>query len=129
MKFSHTVLTGLLMLAPTLPVLADAPVATGCEAKRQSIEQQLHIARANGNDARAAGLENALSEVKVHCTDDGLRADREADLRKKALKVKEREQELAEAQTDGRPEKISKKQQKLDEARAELDEARLKLTQ
>lgn len=127
MKHSHSLLAGLLMLAPAVSALAATPVATGCEAKRQDIEQQLRYARSQGNDHRAAGLEKALSEVKTHCTEDGLRAEREADVRKKTLKVQEREQELAEARADGRTEKIAKKQEKLDEARAELDEARAKL--
>ncbi|EQA6242196.1 DUF1090 domain-containing protein [Enterobacter ludwigii] len=127
MKHSHYLLAGLLMLAPAVSALAATPVATGCEAKRQDIEQQLRYARTQGNDHRAAGLEKALSEVKTHCTEDGLRAEREADVRKKTLKVQEREQELAEARADGRTEKIAKKQEKLDEARAELDEARAKL--
>ncbi|HEJ0335101.1 TPA: DUF1090 domain-containing protein [Klebsiella aerogenes] len=129
MKFSHTVLTGLLVLAPVLPAVAATQVATGCEAKRQEIEQQLRYAMKNGNDHRTAGLENALSEVNAHCTDGKLREGREADVREKKLKVKDCEQELAEARADGRPDKISKKQRKLDEARAELDEAKLKLTQ
>lgn len=129
MKFSHTVLTGLLMLAPALTAVAATPVATGCEAKRQDIEQQLNYARANGNDHRIAGLEKALSEVNAHCTDSGLRAEREADVREKTRKVEEREQELAEARADGRADKIRKKERKLDEARAELEEARAALTQ
>ena len=34
MKYSHSLLAGLLMLAPTVSALAATPVATGCEAKR-----------------------------------------------------------------------------------------------
>ncbi|EKS6740479.1 DUF1090 domain-containing protein [Enterobacter ludwigii] len=129
MKHSHSLLAGLLMLAPTVSALAATPVATGCEAKRQDIEQQLRYARAQGNDHRTAGLEKALSEVNAHCTDSGLRAEREADVREKARKVTAREQELAEARADGRADKIRKKERKLDEARAELEAARAALTQ
>ncbi|HHP1361061.1 TPA: DUF1090 domain-containing protein [Klebsiella variicola] len=129
MKHTHSLLAGLLMPAPAVPALAANPAATGCEAKRQDIEQQIRYARSNGNDHRIAGLEKALSEVNAHCTDSGLRAEREADVREKTRKVTEREQELAEARADGRADKIRKKERKLDEARAELEEARAALTQ
>ncbi|HBZ8092993.1 DUF1090 domain-containing protein [Klebsiella variicola] len=129
MKHTHSLLAGLLMLAPAVPALAANPAATGCEAKRQDIEQQIRYALSNGNDHRIAGLEKALSEVNAHCTDSGLRAEREADVREKTRKVTEREQELAEARADGRADKIRKKERKLDEARAELEEARAALTQ
>ncbi|ENZ7683668.1 DUF1090 domain-containing protein [Klebsiella aerogenes] len=129
MKFYHTIMTGLLVLAPVLSSVAATSADTGCEAKRLDIEQQLRYARENGHDHRTIGLKKALSEVNAHCTDEKLRAEREADVREKKLKVKNREQELAEARADGGPDKISKKQRKLDGARAELDEAKLKLTQ
>ncbi|HCR1910612.1 TPA: DUF1090 domain-containing protein [Enterobacter kobei] len=129
MKHTHFLLAGLLILAPALSAVAATPVASGCEAKRQDIEQQIRYARSNGNDHRIAGLEKALSEVNAHCTDSGLRAEREADVREKTRKVEEREQELAEARSDGRADKIRKKERKLDEARAELAEARAALTQ
>ncbi|ELH8609736.1 DUF1090 domain-containing protein [Enterobacter asburiae] len=129
MKHTHFLLAGLLILAPALSAVAATPVASGCETKRQDIEQQIRYARSNGNDHRIAGLEKALSEVNAHCTDSGLRAEREADVREKTRKVEEREQELAEARSDGRADKIRKKERKLDEARAELAEARAALTQ
>lgn len=120
MKPCKTILAALLMLAPALSVHA----ATGCEAKRLDIEQQIDYARANDNKHRIAGLEKALSELKAHCTDEGLRAEREAEVKEKETKVEERRRELAEAQADGRADKIAKKQRKLEEAQAELDEAR-----
>ncbi|ELV3390526.1 DUF1090 domain-containing protein [Enterobacter hormaechei] len=88
--------------------VAATSADSGCEAKRQDIEQQLRYVRENGNDHRTVGLKKALSEVNAHCTDEKLRAEREADVR---------------------PDKISKKQRKPDGARAELDEAKEKLTQ
>lgn len=124
MKPTKLLLAGMLVLAPASSALAAPQAATGCEAKRQDIEQQIDYARTHGNSHRVAGLEKALSEVNANCTDEGLRAERESDVRKKEQKVKERRQELAEAQADGRADKISKKQQKLEEAQAELDEAK-----
>lgn len=120
MKPCKTILAGLLLLTTMSPVHA----ATGCEAKRLDIEQQIDYARANDNKYRIAGLEKALSEVKAHCTDEGLRAEREVRVKEKENKVEERRRELAEAQADGRADKVAKKQRKLEEAQAELDEAR-----
>ncbi|MHC9003533.1 DUF1090 domain-containing protein [Enterobacter adelaidei] len=125
MKHTKLLLAGMLVLAPSFSSALAAPlVATGCEAKRQDIVQQIDYARAHGNSHRIAGLEKALSEVNANCTDEGLLAERESDVRKKEQKVKERRQELAEAQADGRADKIIKKQQKLEEAQAELNEAK-----
>ncbi|MCG3098447.1 DUF1090 domain-containing protein [Enterobacter cloacae] len=124
MKHIKSLLVSVLILTPAFSTLAASPSASGCEAKRQNIEQQIDYARAHGNNHRIAGLEKALSEVNSHCTDEGLRAERESDVRKKEEKVEERRRELAEAQAEGRTDKISKKQKKLEEAQAELDEAK-----
>lgn len=128
MKHTPFLLAGLLMLAPTLSAVAATPVATGCEAQRQDIQQQIRYARSNGNDHRIAGLDKALSEVNAHCTDSRLRAEREADVREKTRKVEEREQELAEARSDGLADKIRKKERKLNETRAALEEGIAALT-
>ncbi|MDX7626812.1 DUF1090 domain-containing protein [Enterobacter bugandensis] len=92
------------------------------------MEQQLRYARAQGNDHHTAGLEKALSEVNSHCTDSGLRAEREVDVREKARKVTAREQEFAEARADGRADKIRKKERKLNETRAALEKDIVALT-
>lgn len=127
MKHIKTLLVSMLILTPAFSTLAASLSASGCEAKRQNIEQQIDYARAHGNNHRIAGLEKALSEVNSNCTDQGLRAERESDVRKKEEKVEERRRELAEAQADGRTDKINKKQKKLEEAQAELDEAKSRL--
>ncbi|HEQ3521790.1 TPA: DUF1090 domain-containing protein [Citrobacter freundii] len=123
MKNSKILLASMFMLTPVFSVLAAPQIATGCEAKRQSIEQKLDYARVYNNDHHIAGLEKALSELNANCTDERLRADREADVHKKEQKIEERRQELAEAQANGRTDKIIKKQHKLEEAQAELEEA------
>ena len=128
MKHTQILLAGLLVLAPTFSTLAASQTATGCEAKRLNIEQQIDYARTHGNSHRINGLEKALSELNANCTDEGLRAERESNVRKKERKVEDRRQELTEAQADGRIDKINKKQRKLEEAQAELNEARTMLT-
>lgn len=114
----------LLILTPVSTVLATPQAAKGCEAEHRDIEQRLNYARNHGNTQRASGLEKALSELDAHCTDEGLRAERQEKVREKEQKVERRRQELTKAQADGRTEKISKKQQKLSEAEGELTEAK-----
>jgi len=120
MNYAKMLAAGLLVMTPVFSALA----ATGCEAKRQSIEHELSYAIANGNSHRVGGLEKARSELNANCTEEGLRAERESDVRKKEHKVEELRQELAEAQAEGRQDKINKKGRKLSEAQAELDDAK-----
>lgn len=128
MKQIKILLGSLLIIAPVFSTLAMPKTATGCEAKRLNIEQQIDYARTYGNTHRIKGLEKALSEVSANCTDETLRADRESTVRKKEIKVEQRRLELAEAQSDGRTDKILKKQRKLKEAQDELKKARAMLT-
>lgn len=129
MKFYTPLLASLLLLAPGFNALAAPQTATGCAAKRQSIEQQIEYARTHGNTHRIEGLSIALSKLNANCTDEGLRAERESDVRKKESKVAEARQELLEAQADGRQDKIDKRQRKLAEDQAELAEAKSALHQ
>jgi len=116
----------LLLALPAASALAQSNL-TGCAAKKDDIQQQIDYAKAHNNSYRIAGLEKALSEVSANCTDASLRADREADVRKKEQKVAEREQELNEAKATGRTDKIQKKQEKLDDAKEELADAKAEL--
>ncbi|MDX6018819.1 DUF1090 domain-containing protein [Scandinavium sp. V105_16] len=113
----------LLLALPATSAFAAAGL-TGCAAKKADIEQQIDYAKAHNNSYRVAGLEKALAEVTANCTDASLRADREADVRKKEQKVAEREQELNEAKASGRADKIEKKQEKLNDAKDELAQAK-----
>ena len=67
----------MVLLASPLMAADAAPELTGCAAKKQAITLQLEQARAHGNSNQVAGLEKALSEVNAHCTDAGLRKERE----------------------------------------------------
>ena len=121
----------IITFASFLPVFAASAASQsgiGCEAKRQEIQQQIDYASSHNNSYRVSGLQKALSELNANCTDEGLRAEREAKVREKTQKVEERRQELSEVKIDGRADKISKKQQKLTEAEAELSEAKAELT-
>lgn len=109
--------------------ITSVQAATGCEAKKQDIQQELAMAREHGNTARVVGLEKALRETDEHCTESSLLKQRQEKVAEKQLKVQEREQDLAKAQAEGSSKKIEKQQRKLADAREELQEAQDALAQ
>lgn len=122
MKYITPLLTSLLVVSSAFSAQASSNTTIGCAAKRQNIERQMEYARAHGNAHRVEGLGIALSKLDTYCTDAGLRAQRESNVRSKERKVEKARQELVEAQADGRQDKIIKRQLKLEEAQAELME-------
>ena len=111
------------LLAAPLMAADTAPELTGCAAKKQAITLQLEQARAHGNSNQVAGLEKALSEVEAHCTDAGLRKERENKVLEAKHEVSKRQADLDKAMKKGDPEKIDKRKNKLAESRKELQEA------
>ena len=103
------------------------PGLTGCAAKRSAIENQLQYAKAHNNAGQIRGLEKALQENTEHCTDEGLKEEREQKVRKAESEVKEREADLKQAQAKGDSSKITKRENKLAEAKAELEAAKAEL--
>ena len=111
----------LLLALPLITFCGFATAASDneCDIKAKEIQQQIDYAKQHGNTRRAAGLETALKEVKTHCTEESLQAERQKKIRQKQHNVTERQQELKEADAG----KIAKQQKKLAEAQAELQQA------
>jgi hypothetical protein len=107
------------------PVMAeeDGPGLTGCAAKKQGIINQIEQAKSRGNMEQQEGLEIALREVTEHCTDAGLKKERENKVLDAQHEVRERQADLDKAMKKGDPEKINKRKEKLAESRKELQEA------
>ncbi|UUW17344.1 DUF1090 domain-containing protein [Serratia ureilytica] len=126
MKPNTILALGTIMLA-TLSTQALAAV-TGCEAKKTEIRTQIDYAKSQGNSHQVAGLEKALNEVDTHCTDASLQQDRQLRVAEKAHKVAERQREFDQAKLSGQRDKIDKKLKKLKEAEEELAEARAQLS-
>lgn len=115
--------------AASLQAAEPAPGLKGCAAKQDAIEKELRQAKEQGHLFKVSGLQKALKENQAHCTDEGLRQSRQAEVRKAQAEIDEREADLAAAQAKGDTKKIEKRRQKLDEARAELEEAKRQLDQ
>ncbi|MDD1014103.1 DUF1090 domain-containing protein [Pseudomonas rubra] len=111
------------LLATPLLAAEQEPGLTGCAAKKQAISEQIEQARAHGNSDQQAGLEKALSEVNEHCTDAGLRKEREQKVLDARHEVNQRTKDLDKAMKKGDAEKINKRKDKLAEAKKELQEA------
>lgn len=117
-----------LLLGNAGPAAAQSAGLTGCAAKAADIQAQLEQARAHGNKAQEAKLKIAQQQ-QTRCTDDGLRREREADIKKKEEKLAARQADLDKARTKGKPKKIAQQEKKLGDAQAELAAARAKLSQ
>ncbi|WP_050466198.1 DUF1090 domain-containing protein [Herbaspirillum chlorophenolicum] len=107
----------------------SAQALTGCAAKKADVQAQLEQARAHGNKAQEAKLKIAQKQLETNCTDEGLRREREADVKKKEEKVAARQADLDKANAKGKPKKIAQQEKKLHDAEAELKDARDKLAQ
>ena len=82
-----------------------------------------HQAKAHGNRAQQAGLEKALDEVTTHCTDAGLKKERENKVLDAKHEVSRRQADLDKAMKKGDPDKINKRKEKLADSRKELQDA------
>ena len=61
------ILAVILFLLPLSAAKAD----DGCRKKEQQLEKQLDYARAHNNTNRVIGLERALKQVRLNCTETG----------------------------------------------------------
>lgn len=117
-------LTSLVLLAACLCPAVLLAQSGGCDAKRQSIEQEITYAQAHGNASRVQGLQTALAQVKAHCSDASLRSDAEQKVAKAQQKVVAQEQELEQAREQGKSaDKMADRQRKVDDAHAQLQQA------
>lgn len=125
MKFlaPFALLTVASFMATPLLAAEDVQPLTGCAAKRQAISSQIEQAKAHGNSAQQAGLEKALAEVTTHCTDAGLKKERENKVLDAKHEVSRRQADLDKAMKKGDPDKINKRKEKLAESRKELQDA------
>ncbi len=109
--------TTLLLASGSALAAAQCAGLDGCAAKACRIDAQLEQAKAAGNTKQIAGLEKARVETQ-HCSDDGLKAKRQAALAQAQKRIDQRTTELTAAQATNNPAKIKKAQKKLDNAQS-----------
>jgi DNA repair exonuclease SbcCD ATPase subunit len=111
------------------PVLAAETKSStpGCDAKRESINEQIKRAKDRGNTNEIAGLNKAFEENKANCTEKGLLREHQNKVLDAKADVAKRETKLEEAKKKGKPEKIEKRKEELNESIEELNEAKREL--
>ncbi|MGJ7507402.1 DUF1090 domain-containing protein [Variovorax sp. GT1P44] len=127
MKLPTILLTVALVSASHGAFAQPGPGGT-CRAKHEAISRDIDEAKAQGQTQRLRGLQRALKEVDTNCSDAKLQAEHQKRVDRQEKKVALRERELKEAQQQGNPEKIARRQGKLAQEQAELQrlkEARL----
>ncbi len=107
------------MSAPTFAATNDHPL---CSAKEADIQRQINSAQKQENRNQLRGLETALDNIRVHCTDENVLADAEEEVQESLEELDERQQDLEEALEEGDTDQIEKRQEKLEEATGELEE-------
>ncbi|MFL1405310.1 DUF1090 domain-containing protein [Marinobacter sp. M1N3S26] len=120
----HSLSLSALVLALGFGVPAFA-ASTGnplCAAKEAEVERQMDMAREQGNRERLRGLETSLERIRTHCTDEGLLADAEEEVRDSLEDLEEQRQELEEAIQEGDTDEIEDRREDLKEATDELEE-------
>lgn len=107
-----------------------------CATKRSVLEKELDMAQRYGNPHKVNGLQQALADVKAHCTHDRVIASAQKEVAKLEQKRAKKQGELREVQADldeaqarGREDKVKKYQRKLREKQTDLQEIEHNLAQ
>lgn len=100
--------------------------AESCAEKRDAIEKEISYAKQHNNTGKLAGLEKALREVNRYCTPESIREDAhkkvaklEKKLAEKREDIKKDEQDLSQAITRSKQDKISKYREKIADKKRE----------
>ncbi|QIL80993.1 DUF1090 domain-containing protein [Diaphorobacter sp. HDW4A] len=100
------------------------PVHATCESKKADISRDIEHAKAKGQASRVRGLEKALRETQLHCSDAKLEKEHAARIEKQEKKVVERQRDLDKAREQGKASKIADREAKLAKEKAELEKLR-----
>lgn len=121
---SAAAFTGLLFTFAAISAVApvDCGSLKACDRKFCEIESQLNVARERGNDRKAAGLERALAEANLSCTDEALRKDLVEEIEKAKEDLAEYQDALKEAEEDGDTDDIRKYQVKIEEEKSDISD-------
>ena len=118
------IVTTSIVIAATASAQAETG---GCAIKKQELQKQIDYARQFNNYNRVRGLETALKEVELHCTDAAVEAKQKADVDERRAEVAKSQAELDKAKISGDARKIDQKTEKLQKARQKLQDAKQKL--
>ena len=100
----------------------------GCAQKTCEVNKQITLAKEAKNTHKLDGLNEALEEIKEHCSDDKIILDLEKNLSEAKEELAEHKEELKEAQAEQKNDKIEKYTAKIKEDEAEISSLRAELS-
>lgn len=114
--------------------LAGFAATESCQDQLAAISVKTEMARKQGNSAALARLNIARDKIETYCTDERQARRASHDVSQREMKVKKAElvlqqarQDLAEAKSEGRADRIIKKSNKVEEKKLKLDSAKMDL--
>ena len=116
-----TLLSISILLSPLTVLAADCSQKVGCDRKACEIQNKMEIAKANGQQRKLDGLNDALMQVNTYCTNDGLRNELLDKITASQNEIVEYRSELDKAIIDQEQDKVLKYQRKKDEEQLEID--------
>lgn len=125
MKVYQGILAVMLTVTSGISWAQDCSEKVGCAAKICNIETQLQMAKLYDNKNKEAGLNTALEQAKLHCTDEGLQSDLFDDIKDAQEDMAEHKADLQEAIKYNKTDKIKKYQDKITEDEQELNKLQL----
>lgn len=122
MLYKHSKLLILMVLiSPVISYASNCTEKLGCERKACEIENQMDIAKMNGNSQKFSGLSHALKQVTTYCTNEGLRNELLGKIDESNAEIIKYRADLNEAVTYQDKDRMIKYQKKIEE---ELDEVK-----
>lgn len=109
-----------ILLSPLTALAADCSQKVACDRKACEIQNKMDIAKANGQQRKLDGLNDALQQVNTYCTNDGLREELLDKIEASQSEIVEYRAELDEAIIEQEQDKVLKYQRKIDEEQLEI---------
>ena len=103
-----------IFLSPLTVLAADCSQKVGCDRKACEIQNKIDVAKANGQDRKLDGLNDALQQVNTYCTNDSLRDELLDKIEASQGEIVEYRAELDEATVEQEEDKVAKYQRKID---------------
>lgn len=106
----------------------DCNTFKGCAEKECQVNKQIELAKKADNSHKLEGLNEALNEIKEHCSDDKIISDLEKDLSEANEELAEHQKDLKEAQAEQKSDNIDKYTAKIKEDQADIASLQTKLS-
>lgn len=108
------------LVLSTSAFAAQANDNPACAQKAAQIQLQIDYAKQHGNTRQQQGLETALENVRLHCTDAKLIRDKQEEIAEQQEDLQDIQADIQEKRQEGKADKVAKLERKLAKETAEL---------